>query len=157
MILRSGPQATALACLGFLSQEKKAICHLVLLTCCQGTCSSDGLFPLAPPTCCPPAPAYSRLSITSSMSDPCHFTICSFLDKVDTDSPRSFRVWETVSSYPLAPFQGSYLPWGWRESSCVPQPVRRHTEARRAFHHQCVKIGDELPLHGGSRHPPSPD
>lgn len=79
-------------------------------------------------THCPPG-AVSFTSLLPPCPTPQSFH--NLFEKVDTDSPRRFRVWEIISSIPWLHSRPPTLT-GAGESSRMPQPVRRHTEARRA-------------------------
>ena len=80
-------------------------------------------------TCCPPG-VLSFTSLLPPCPTPLSFHNLLF-EKVDTGSPRRFRVWVIVSSIPLLHPRPPTLS-GAGESSRTPQLARRHTEARRA-------------------------
>ena len=126
--LRSGPQATTLACLWLPSQRKRPFVTSSSQTCCQDTYSSDGLFPLAPVHLLPSWSRLIHISITS-MSYPA--VISQSLWK---SGHRQSQKIQSLGDNLFYPWLHSRAPTltGARESSQMPQPVRRYTEARRA-------------------------
>lgn len=149
--LRSGPQATTLACLWLPSQRKRPFVTSSSRTCCQDTYSSDGLFPLAPVH---PLPSWSRLihiSITS-MSYPT--VISQSLWKSGHRQSQKIQSLGDNLFYPLAPFQASYSHRGWRKQPDASASEKAHRGPQGTHHHQ--QTGNELSLCGGQTPPLSP-